>query len=291
MTLDVYTTLRDRLLEQAASFSDDDFLIRGIWKVELAFRPNPAERTFQYSFWLAMTRGQGCCYCTGDDERGRKLVGTDARELIREQTCISIAALDSLYASIPKSPAKVHELTGTSIEKTAARTDIVLAEARRLLAEVNNGKRKPRVVNVGVVGNVLRGLCESGCHVFATDLEREIIGSVVHGIKIEDGYQTLDHVRESDLAIVTGMTIATDTLNLIIEAARESGTKLLIFAETGANFGQEYCQTLGVDTVVSEPFPFYIFQGKSTIEVYRAEGNPGLSRIAPDSDGGCPGIS
>jgi hypothetical protein len=65
------------------------------------------------------------------------------------------------------------------------------------------------------------------------------------------------------------MTLATDSLDLIISEARQAGTKLLIFAETGANFGEEYCRTLGVDTVVSEPFPFYIFQGLSTIEVYR----------------------
>jgi hypothetical protein len=44
---------------------------------------------------------------------------------------------------------------------------------------------------------------------------------------------------------------------------------LLLFAETGANFGEEYCRTMGIDTVVSEPFPFYIFQGTSTIEVHR----------------------
>jgi uncharacterized UPF0146 family protein len=268
---DVFGVLRDRLLEQTASFSDDDFLIRGIWKVELAFRPNPAERTFQYTFWLAMTRGQGCCYCTGDDKRGRELVGTDARELIREQTCISIATLDSLYASIPRHPAAAHEIAGNSIEKTALRTDIIMAEARRLLDQVKTTGRCPRVVNVGVVGNVVRGLCESGCQVFATDLEREMVGSTVHGVTVEDGYRTLDYVRESDLAIVTGMTIATDTLNLIVEAAQAAGTRLLIFAETGANFGDEYCRTLGVDTVVSEPFPFYIFQGKSPIEVYRRE--------------------
>ncbi len=271
MKLDVFAVLRDRFLGQAATFSDDDFLIRGIWKVELAFRPNPAERRFQYTFWLAMTRGQGCCYCTGDDPRGRDLVGTDARELIREQTCISIATLDSLYASLPRSPTARHELVGNPVEKTKLRTDIILTEAQRLLEQMEISGRRPRVVNVGVVGNVVRSLCEGGCQVFATDLERDMVGSTVHGVKVEDGYRTLDRVQESDLAIVTGMTIATDSLGLIIEAARKSGTKLLIFAETGANFGEEYCRTFGVDTVVAEPFPFYIFQGRSTIEIYRRE--------------------
>jgi uncharacterized UPF0146 family protein len=218
---------------------------------------------------MAMTRGQGCCYCTGDDQRGRELVGTDARELVGLQTCISIAALDSLFASIPRQPVAVHELRGTPIDKTAVRTRIIADEALRLLGHVCG--RRPKVLNVGVVGNVIRDLSERGCEVQATDLEPEMIGREVHGVRVEDGYRTHQLVAQADLAIVTGMTIATDSLGLILEAARASGTKLLIFAETGANFGQEYCRTLGVDTVVSEPFPFYIFQGTSTIEVFRKE--------------------
>ena len=95
----------------------EDFLVRGIWKVELAFKPNPAERTFYYTFWIAMTKGQGCCYCTGDDPRGRELVGSDARELVKEKTCISIATLDSLYASLPRQPVAVHELRGTRLRR------------------------------------------------------------------------------------------------------------------------------------------------------------------------------
>jgi outer membrane protein assembly factor BamB len=74
---------------------------------------------------------------------------------------------------------------------------------------------------------------------------------------------------DGDLAIVTGMTIFNDSLEEIVEVAQSRGTKLLMFCETGANFAEEYCRSIGVDTVVSELFPFYIFQGTSTIEVYR----------------------
>ncbi|MEO0078083.1 MAG: DUF364 domain-containing protein [candidate division WOR-3 bacterium] len=264
---DIFSMLRERALDRLGPGAD--YLIRGLWKVELAFRPNPAERTFQYTFWLAMNKGQGCCYCTGDDERGRELVGQDARDIVKDKTCISIAVLDALYGSLPRQPAVVHRLSGTPIEKTAHRTGVIMAEAIRL-AELS-GKACPRVVNVGVVGNVIRELKGRGYEVLATDLERDLVGSTVHGVLVEDGTRTFDYVRDSDLAIVTGMTIATDSLELIVEEARRAGTRLLLFAETGANFGAEYCQTIGIDTVVSEPFPFYIFQGMSTIEVFRRE--------------------
>ncbi|MGD8628540.1 MAG: hypothetical protein PVH52_05625, partial [bacterium] len=67
----------------------------------------------------------------------------------------------------------------------------------------------------------------------------------------------------------TGMALTTDALGDIIDVCKQHDTRLVIFAETGAHFGEEYCRTLGVDSVVSEPFPFYIFQGMSRIEIYR----------------------
>jgi hypothetical protein len=265
--MDAFEVLRQRALERMEGHPAEDFLVRGIWRVELAFRPNPAERTFKYTFWLAMTRGQGCCYCTGDDQRGRELVGHDVRELVREKTCISIAALDSLYASLERRPSASYQLVGNAIQKTDARTEIILHEAERLVSSICG--RKPRVVNVGLVGNIVRDLVARGYDVRASDMERDTVGTQVHGVLVEDGTRTYDLVRESDLAIVTGMTIATDSLELILEEARKSGTKVLVFAETGANFGEEYCRSMGVDAAVSELFPFYIFQGVSTIEVYR----------------------
>ncbi len=264
---DIFTLLRERALERMAKATPEDFLVRGIWKVELAFRPNPAERTFKYTFWLAMTRGQGCCYCTGDDQRGSELVGHDVRELVADKTCISIAALDSLYATLERRPAATFQLVGTPIEKTDARTEIILHEAERLVSGICT--RPARVVNVGLVGNIVRDLVARGYDVRASDMERDTVGTRVHGVLVEDGTRTYDLVREADLAIVTGMTIATDTLELIVDEAKKAGTKLLVFAETGAEFGEEYCRSVGIDTVVSEPFPFYIFQGTSTIEVYR----------------------
>jgi hypothetical protein len=266
---DIFAVLRERALERMAGATEEDFRVRGIWKVELAFKPNPAERTFQYTFWIAMTRGQGCCYCTGDDSRNRQLVGSDAREAVKEKTCVSIAVLDSLYASLERRPAATFQLVGTPIEKTDARTEIILHEAERLVSGICS--RPARVVNVGLVGNIVRDLVARGYEVRASDLERDVVGSTVHGVEIQDGARTFDLVGQSDLAIVTGMTIATDSLELIVAEAQKAGTKLLLFAETGANFGEEYCRALGIDAVVSEPFPFYIFQGTSTIEVYRKE--------------------
>jgi hypothetical protein len=266
---DVFEILRDRALSKTEGLKDDDFTIRGLWKVDLAFRPNVYERTFRYAFLVAQTVGQGSCYCDSELVIDDSLIGRDAREVIAERDCYSIAVLDSLYASIPKKPHSVHELRGNSIEKTAMRNEILMNEIEAVLGSVK--AKKPRILNVGVLGNLIKGLADKGYSVRATDLEAEIVGTSVHGTHVEHGSKTFHHIADSDVAVITGMALTTDAMGDIIEICRKYGTKIVIFAETGANFGEEYCATLGVDAVVSEIFPFYIFQGVSTIEIYRKE--------------------
>jgi len=265
---DVFSTLREQMLAKTRGRDPGDFLIRGLWKTDLLFNPNPDERTFKHTYLLAQTVGQGCCYCAEETCMDHTILGSDAREVVQTRSSSAIAVLDSLFATIPRTPQEVHEVRGNSIEKTGARNSILLKETERLLAGGGKGD-KARIVNVGVVGDLLRKLKGEYPNVMATDFDEVIVGMSMHGVTIEHGSRTAELVRESDVAIVTGMTLATCTLEKIIEAARSNGAKLLIFAETGANFGEEYCQTLGIDAVVSEPFPFYIFQGTSRIEVYR----------------------
>ena len=144
-----------------------------------------------------------------------------------------------------------------------------MSEVEAVLGSVR--AESPRILNVGVLGNLIKGLADKGYSVVATDLEDGIIGTSVHGTRIDHGSRTYHHIADADVAVITGMTLTTDAMGDIIETCKTQGTKIVIFAETGANFGEEYCATLGVDSVVSELFPFYIFQGVSTIEVYRKD--------------------
>jgi hypothetical protein len=81
----------------------------------------------------------------------------------------------------------------------------------------------------------------------------------------------LYHVEHSDLAVVTGMTLASNTLADIIAVANSSGTPIVLVAETGAWFAPEYRDAYGIHSVVAEPFPFYIFSGPSEINLYRKQ--------------------
>jgi hypothetical protein len=266
---DIYGILREQALEKTSDLGDDAFMIRGLWKIDLAFRPNIHERTFRYSLLVSQTVGQGSCYCDKELIIDESLIGKDARELIAERDCYSISVLDSIYASIPRHPWKLHELRGNSIEKTVVRNEILLGEVEHILEHIRPKADKPRVLNVGVVGNLVKGLTSKGYSVLATDLDEGILGKPVHGVTIEHGSETYKYISEVDVAVITGMTLTTDAVSDIVDLCKQHDTKIVMFAETGANFGEEYCRTIGIDSVVSEPFPFYIFQGVTTIEIHR----------------------
>jgi hypothetical protein len=267
--IDIFDTLKEQALRKTAHLPADAFTIRGFWKVEFAFLPNPAERTFHLNFLVAQTVEQGSCYYDNDLEINQALLGRDAREIISEAGCYEIALLDSLYASIPRSPAEVHELRGNTVEKAVKRSQIIADEVERLMERMGALPARTTVVYVGVVGNLLKALRKKGYNVLATDFDPKIVGASLHGVTVEDGTRTYQAVRDADVAVVTGMTLSTGTLNDIVRVCQEHQTKLVIFAETGANFGEVYSRTIGVDVVVSEPFPFYVLQGLTTIEIYR----------------------
>jgi len=64
------------------------------------------------------------------------------------------------------------------------------------------------------------------------------------------------------------MTLANGTFPGILAAATAGGTELLMFCETGSGLAPLLVAE-GVATVVAEPFPFYIFDGHTTIRIYR----------------------
>jgi hypothetical protein len=269
--MDIFEVLKAQALKKSAHFKAEDFTIRGLWKVDLAFKPNPDERTFRYNFLVAQTVGQGSCYCDKDLEINEALLGCDAREVVSEMSCYEIALLDSIYASIPRTPAAVYELRGNSVDKAVKRGAIIVDEVSRLLAVMGGPASGLTILNIGVVGNLVKALKEKGYSVIATDLDDKLVGKSIHGVEVEHGSKNYQHIGKADVAVVTGMALTTDALNDIVHVCRENDTRLVMFAETGANFGEEYCRTIGIDVVVSEPFPFYIFQGLTRIEIYRRD--------------------
>jgi hypothetical protein len=260
--------LRDLGIEKSRDYADESFVIRGLWRTDLLFRPNQAERTFDYTYLLVQTVGEGACYCSTIPviEEGYYLLGQDCREVDFRYRCIEAAAVDAMFSAFEKHPDETMTMTGGSAEKALWRSRIVVDEVLRQLELA--GTDRPRVVNVGVIGNIVKMLSESGISVVGTDEDPALIGKKIEGADVYGEDRTVELVEECDAAVMTGMVISTDTMEGIVTAARRAGTKLIMFCETGAHLCEEYVK-LGIDSAVAEPFPFYIFGGTTRIDIYR----------------------
>jgi len=217
---------------------------------------------------LVQTVGEGACYCSTIPflEEGYYLLGKDCREAEFKYRCFEVSTTDAMYSAFEKTPDETFSMSGTSAEKALWRSRIIVDETLRLLelAGIEGGS----VVNVGVIGNIVRMLSHKGLTVYGTDEDPALVGAELEGIPVYGEDRTVEMVERCDAAVMTGMIISTDTMEDILDAARRSGTKLIMFCETGANLCDEYVK-LGVDSAVAEPFPFYIFGGTTRIDIYR----------------------
>ena len=263
--LDEIRTKTGSLLDRQPS---DAAVVRGIWRIDCLFQPDVHERLFKYVFIIAQTVRQGAAYtfCEEcDREQLVRMVGRDYREISFSDPAVEIAILDSIWASHIRPPTAAFSLCGHTAIKAKERAVIVAAEAVRLGSGLG---RKIRVAQVGVVGHIVAELTRLGCEVVPVDLDPLIVGTAVHGAVVRDGCESPLIVADADVALITGMTLSNGTLDRLLQAGHDAGTKLLIFAESGSSFAEFYI-SMGVDAVVSEPVPFYIFQGTTSIGVYR----------------------
>lgn len=258
--------LRAIAIEKSKQYSDEDFKIRGIWRMDYHCQPNQWERDLLCGIWIVQTTGQGCCYV---DYKGsylnEDLLGQDARYARPQHLWAEIALLDSIYSIFQTVPDETFTFSGKPVEKAETRArfivDIVAAE----LEKIGGSK----VVQIGVLGNLLQQCKNKGLDIIGTDFEPEMVRCGINGVKVHHADENNQLIQQSDVVLVTGMTLATDTLQGILDTAQRYGKKVMLFTATGAHFAEEYCNTFGIDVVFSETLPHYMFQGASTINVFR----------------------
>lgn len=259
-----FSTLKERVFELKDFYTEENYKIRGIWVIDFKCRPSPEERAFENYILVAQTRGQGSCF-TRTVPRGdpTQLVGKYAVEHISSPDPVSIALLDSIHPEPKKHDEKIH-LSGDPKEKSRTRANIVSNEVDSLLED----DASSNILMIGVVRNILRKIYNKGHNVKASDFDNAEIGRECCGTVIRHGDNNEEFIRSSDAAVVTGMTLQTETLGNIMDWCRKYNTKLVVFAQTGANLAIEYIE-FGADIVVREPFPVYDFHGGSNIYINR----------------------
>jgi hypothetical protein len=260
-------TVRDWLLSEAPAAS---FPVVGLWPFGCFFQPTPDERKFVYRIIVAKTTGQGAAYHNGapppEEEIAERLGEPFDISTAIFGDPVDFALLDSVANSLARPAVREIELTGSSTTKAVRRASVIADEVDLLATRALGRKR--RVCNVGVVSLLIRELSQRGYEVTATDMDPDLIGKSIGSTVVESGLLTPGRIAGADVAVVTGMTLANGTFPDILAAAKAGGTKLVMFCETGSGLAPLLIAE-GVSTVVAEPFPFYIFDGRTSIQVHR----------------------
>jgi len=235
----------------------------------MAFRPNNLELGYTDTILVAYTHVAGACFCPYVvNDPATSFIGQDARTFTDDELCYRIAVLDAAFG-IHRLPADLsYKLQEPIAEKAFGRANIVCNEVSRLASQ--RQLLRPKILTIGSVGTIISELVSRGYEVFGTDLDSSVVGKQLSGVTIADGNQeTLSLLQSVDIAIVTGMTFATGTFDSILATGIKSNTAIVMFCQTGANFAP-YLRELGVNSIVAEYFPFYMFPGESAISIFRS---------------------
>ncbi|MFF5963990.1 Rossmann-like domain-containing protein [Streptomyces collinus] len=214
---------------------------------------------------LETALGWGSAFCPHHDRHTEgRAIGADARVLRSGHVCVDIAALDAAAIAIRMQPSHSVTAGGTTHQKGKVRAELVAAEVDRVLPSAGPA----RVLLVGVTAAMVEVLVERGHSVLASDLDPEIIGSEVHGVRVHPGTETPQLLAEADAAVISGMTTTTETVDDVVAAAVAGDVPLIVFAQTG---GRLFPLMLGhcSGAVVAELFPFYMLSGNTTFDIYR----------------------
>lgn len=204
------------------------------------------------------------------------LVGKDARRILKTKLYRDYidrtAFVDLLMGHVSRPADQQIKLSSAVYAKYVARARIFADEAGKILRRKSSKKlkgKKPRVLVIGATAGILSALVGSGFDVSATDLWPEAVGKELGGVRVLSGKTAnARFMKESDLAIITGMTLPNRTLPALVKLAKRHNTSMIIWAISGRNFGHYYTEH-GADCVISDPSPFLLLPGPATIAIWR----------------------
>ena len=243
--------------------SSDRFVIRQLATVDLCVRPTAVERMFRYYVRLVYVDGQGCCYMSSPTQPDFTLIGKSILDVKNADLPTTIATMDGAFASLNLIPTESIELVGNMSMRSRERAEFI---ASRI---VDRYTLKPgsRIALIGVVGEFIRSFSERGIEIFAYDLDPDLIGKLCANVTVRDGHSLAANFPDVNVILATAMTLQTKTYLEIVRLAAAASAKLAIYAETAAHLSP-FLLKFGADAVFSEPFPFYVFGGRSVINFF-----------------------
>lgn len=189
-----------------------------------------------------------------------KIINRSIVDVINEDIphALKTALADALYCCLEKN--------NVSNDLGILKGDLRSKAAKRAALLTEGISPGSKVLLIGAVSEIIELCLEKNFELTVTDLEPSKIRPYM-GVRVADGKLTLDKLKDTEYAIVSGMTFVTDTVDEIFKVALRNNVKLIFFMETGSNFGKRLIN-YGAYKVLSEYFPFYDFYGDTRYRVF-----------------------
>lgn len=265
-------------LDRAAPLPLDPFRLLALWSVSFLVQADPSERKTRYTMRIAQAEGYGRSGGLGASlpEPDPDLVGEDTRRILKDRLWRDegdrAAIVDLVIGQVSRPADEQIVVDDTLYGKYVARAKIFASEADRVLQRRGAEHCKahpPRVLVVGATVGILDALVRRGFDVCATDLSPDVVGQTLGGVPVLDGKTAnAPLMKDADLVIVTGLSLMNGTMPHLMSLAKTHNTSTMIWAITGRNFGHYYTDH-GVDSVISDPSPFFQLPGPATIGIWR----------------------
>lgn len=252
------------LRERTNTLDPACFTIRSVASMVMAFRPTDHDSVFEDEAILLCADHAGFAFRNPEPTAVAGLdglVGMDVRYLTDVEPVVRVAALDAGYRAISQ-PDETVTITGSPRIKAIQRAAIIRDEVLRL----RPAPGRSRVHMVGAVGSIIHELRVAGCEVTASDLDPSVVGSEIAGVVVESSASAEDSLARADVVTITGMTLVNGSYDAVLDSA--ATCKKLVLAQTGSGLGRALIAS-GVDSVLAEPFPAYMFPSPTVIERYR----------------------
>ena len=233
---------------------------------EMTFSPTESDAIYHDRMVVVSTDdGTGVCGCPHRDIDLDVPSFMDAVDKFdsNSHSCLQIALVDAIMTRNCPTPTGRAIIDGPIPSKAVRRASLIVDSVTRL-CRAGQG----RVVMVGAVGSVIQQLKDARLDLSVTEMDDRLIGSEVAGVLVMDGAQTTHLIEEADVAVVTGMTIATETLGSTLEASRNGNTPLVFYAQTGSNILSTVEFPMPT-TILQESFPPYMWPGRSCVSIFR----------------------
>ena len=256
-----------QLMGAMPPFNADEFTVSSVFTMTMIARPEPSDPIYRDYLILVICGGVG--YATSasipPEAVVADVIGQDARHAQSSHDALNFALLDAAFGVYQREPNLEYAFSGTTAERARRRGDVIVNELARLCPA---GRR---VLLVGAVRSIIVSLNDANFVVAACDMDETLQGRELAGVAVEPGgpEMTLEAMRNVDVVVATGMTLVNGTIAPISELARKSRQPLVMYCQSGAALASHVMNSLGVSVVISEPFPNYLFPGKSIIRVFR----------------------